>query len=153
MDEDIIARLRRRNYVDDRAAADALEAKDRRIAELEERHDECFRIWDNYRIDTNARIAELEAALNKYKEDELLLSRDGVHFRKAMDVVKEQFARIAELEDGLSSACEYAEKFEAALKRLHDAALDIDVNEMSSTERDWWQTELRAARAAMGEKE
>ena len=63
-------------------------------------------------------------------------------------------ARIAELEDGLSSACEYAEKYEAALKRLYDAALDIDVNEMSSTERDWWQTELRAARAAyLGEKE
>jgi hypothetical protein len=59
-------------------------------------------------------------------------------------------ARIAELEDGLSSACEYAEKFEAALKRLHDAALDIDVNEMSSTERDWWQTELRAALMALG---
>jgi len=59
-------------------------------------------------------------------------------------------ARIAELEDGLSSACEYAQKVESALKRLHDAALDIDVNEMSSTERDWWQTELRAARAALG---
>ncbi len=69
-------------------------------------------------------------------------------------LVKDLRARIADLEDGLSSACEYAEKYEAALKRLYDAALDIDVNEMSSTERDWWQTELRAARAAyMGEKE
>ncbi len=66
----------------------------------------------------------------------------------AMDKIREQAARIAELEDGLSSACEYAEKYEAALKRLYDAALDIDVNEMSFTERDWWQTELRAARAA-----
>jgi hypothetical protein len=67
--------------------------------------------------------------------------------------LREADARIAELEDGLSSACEYAEKYEAALKRLYDAALDIDVNEMSSTERDWWQTELRAASDALGEKE
>lgn len=73
--------------------------------------------------------------------------------RQVADALEAKDARIAELEDGLSSACEYAEKYEAALKRLYDAALDIDVNEMSSTERDWWQTELRAARAAyLGEK-
>lgn len=48
-----------------------------------------------------ARVAELDATLNKYKEDELLLSRDGVHFRKAIDVVKEQSARIADLECAL----------------------------------------------------
>jgi hypothetical protein len=75
-------------------AADALEAQARRIAHLEE----MFNGWRDEAIKASARIAELEAALNKYKEDELLLSRDGVNFRKAMDVVKEQFARIAELE-------------------------------------------------------
>ncbi len=92
----------------------------------------------------HARIAELELAAKW----------EGDLAQQALDDLKKRDTRIAELEDGLSSACEYAEKYEAALKRLYDAALDIDVNEMSSTERDWWQTELRAARAAyLGEKE
>ena len=87
------------------------------------------------------RAAELEAEIDRNDE-------------WAKGFIEKTDARIAELEDGLSSACEYAEKYEAALKRLYDAALDIDVNEMSPTERDWWQTELRAARAAhLGEKE
>ncbi len=112
MTDDLIARLRRWNNPDCKEAAIALEAKDRRIADLR-------------------------------KEADMMHSE-----------YKTSVARIAELEDGLSSACEYAEKYEAALKRLYDAALDIDVNEMSFTERDWWQTELLAARAAyMGEKE
>jgi hypothetical protein len=68
---DLIARLRETGLRDDYdayRAADALEAQARQIAELEERHDECFRIWDNYRIDTNARIAELEAENAKLRE-------------------------------------------------------------------------------------
>ncbi len=86
------------------------------------------------------RAAELEAEIDRNDE-------------WAKGFIEKTDARIAELEDGLSSACEYAEKYEAALKRLYDAALDIDVNEMSPTERDWWQTELRAARDAYrGEK-
>ena len=56
------------------------------------------------------RIVEHEAAINKYKEDELLLSRDGIHWRKAMDVVKEQFARIAELEAALKPFAEMVVK-------------------------------------------
>ena len=48
---------------------------------------------------------------------------------------EEKDARIAELEE--------------ALKRLHEAACDVDDSEMSFTMRDWWRKELIAARAAL----
>ncbi len=71
MTDDLIARLRDNPIENEEAhaAAAALEAQARRIAELEERHDECFRIWDNYRIETNARIAELEAENKKLRTE------------------------------------------------------------------------------------
>jgi hypothetical protein len=59
---------------------------------------------------------------------------------QAMSLIRKQEKRISALE--------------AALNRLHDAARDINENEMTFTERDWWLDELRAARAAYrGEKE
>jgi len=74
------------------------------VVELEKREkhlEEMFHGWRDEARKGYTRIAELEAALNKYKEDELLLSKDGVHFRKAIDVIKEQSVRIAELEAAL----------------------------------------------------
>jgi predicted RNase H-like nuclease (RuvC/YqgF family) len=94
MTDDLVARVRSPFALterDEQEIADALEARGKRIDELESRL-----------VDKEVRIAELEAALNKYKEDELLLSKDGVHFRKAIDVIKEQSARIAELESALT---------------------------------------------------
>lgn len=94
MTDDLVARARSPFALterDEQEIADALEARGKRIDELESRL-----------VDKEVRIAELEAALNKYKEDELLLSKDGVHFRKAIDVIKEQSARIAELESALT---------------------------------------------------
>jgi hypothetical protein len=102
--------------------AKKIEKLEARIAELEEVHEanlKAIQINADVFADgmkkimalcdaKDARIAELEAALDKYKEDELLLSRDGVHFRKAMDVVKEQSARIAALEAALKAVVDGA---------------------------------------------
>ena len=55
-----------------------------------------------------ARIAALEGLVEEYRKEELLLSKDGKTFVRAMDVIKKQDARIAELEtapDTVTSAC------------------------------------------------
>ena len=81
---------------------------------------------------------------------------------EAADALEAQARRIAELEsmiavhrlavdvDALKARIA---ELKAALNRLHEAARDINENEMTFTERDWWLDELRAARAAYrGEK-
>lgn len=116
MTDDLIKRLKRKKkiwYIDDLidgpdplnpdgpAAIDALKAKDKRIAELEARHDECFQIWDNYRKETNARIDELEAQLKGDRTDHY--SDCAVNNAPALpvgpcDCLETARARISELE-------------------------------------------------------
>jgi hypothetical protein len=87
----------------------------------------------------DVRIVEHEAAINEYKENELLLSKDGVHFRKAMDVLKEQSARIAELK--------------AALKPFSDCEVSPAYGDDETFKCLLMVGDLRAARAAyLGEK-
>jgi hypothetical protein len=134
---DLIARLTHRppTLKDIREAADALEAKDRRIAELEEElngwHGSQIRFYDKL----HARIAELEA-LVKELADELQVYICAKYVgRKGCPKSKR-------------------DEYDAAAEPVRKARDAISVNNQVKFDSSLDSADLRAARAAyLGEKE